>query len=93
MTATRFLAVLLVVVILATVAQPARAEAIEATTVVIIVSAVVVVVLLVAIVVIGSMRDRQRGEASLLLADQGGDAPLLFAQVDAAERPAAAQTP
>jgi len=94
MTVTRFLAVLLAVVLLATVAQPARAEAIEPTTVVLIASAVVVVVLLVAIVVIGVTRDRQRGEAALMLADRGDDGAVFLARVDPeVEVPAVSQTP
>jgi hypothetical protein len=100
MTATRFLAVLLAVAVLAMVVQPARAEALEPNTVLMIAGAAVAAVMLAVIVVIGVTRDRERGETSFLLPDQpdetpvllseeGGDGVLRFAQADAPEVPAA----
>ncbi len=64
----RFLALLVAVVFLAVVVQPARAEALEPTTILLIVGAGVAVVLVLAVVIIANIRDYQRGESALLLA-------------------------
>jgi hypothetical protein len=61
----RIAAILVLVVVLVTAVQPARAEAFEPTTVVLLIGGAVVVVALVALLVIANVRERQRGEAAL----------------------------
>jgi len=61
----RIAAILVLVVVLVTAVQPARAEAFEPTTVALLIGGAVVVVALVALLVIANVRERQRGEADL----------------------------
>jgi hypothetical protein len=75
MTVMRFLSVLLVVVLLATAAQPARAEAFDPQWIGLMAGAAVAAVLLVGVLVIGNGRDAQGGDDAALRRwyEQGGD--------------------
>ena len=75
MTVMRFVSVLLVVVLLATAAQPARAEAFDPSTIGLMAGAAVAAVLLVGVLVIGNGRDAQGGDDAALRRwyEQGGD--------------------
>ena len=57
----RLLALILVVTVLVTFVQPARAEALEPTLIVLIVSAGIVVVTLIAFLIIANVTEYQRG--------------------------------
>ncbi len=94
MTLTRLLAVVLVVALLATVAQPVRAEAFDPQTIGLIAGAAVAVVLLTAVVVIGSVRDAKAGETAVVPWDQnGGDVVILGPSSGETSTPAAAIDP
>ena len=62
--AFKLIALVMLIVVAATLAQPGRAEAIDPMTAITIAGAAVLVVTVIAVVVIANMRDRQRGEAS-----------------------------
>lgn len=57
--------ILVLVAVLVTAVQPARAEAFEPTTVLLIIGGVAVVIALVAVLVIANVREHQRGEAAV----------------------------
>ncbi len=71
---TKLATILILVAVLVTAVQPARAEAFEPTTVLLIAGGVAVVVALVAVLVIANVREHQRGEAAV-----APDAPRLIA--------------
>jgi hypothetical protein len=89
----RLVAVLLVVVLLATVAQPARAEAFDPQTIGIIAGAAVAAALLVAVVVIGTTRDMRKGDTAVVPWEQNGDDVVILGPSTSAETPAAAAEP
>ena len=64
MTATRLIALVLLVAISAVTLQPARAEALEPTITILIVSAAVAVLIVVVVVVIANVRESQKGAAA-----------------------------
>jgi NADH:ubiquinone oxidoreductase subunit 6 (subunit J) len=64
--ALKLIALILVVVVTATVVQPARAEAMDAMTVLAIVGAAVGVALIIAVVVIANVREKQTGGSAAL---------------------------
>jgi hypothetical protein len=91
MTATRLLALVLVVVLLATVAQPARAEAFDPQTIGLLAGAAVAAVLLTAVVVIGSVRDSQTSETAVGPWPQnGGDDVVILGPLSAGDTTASA---
>jgi hypothetical protein len=83
MTPYRMIALVLVVVLLVTVATPARAEALEVGTILLLVSAGIVVVILVAYLIVANVSERRRAEAPVGVpaADAG---PLVLVHVSPA---------
>ena len=63
MTPRQTLTILILVVLLVTAVQPARAEAFEPTTILLIIGGAVVIIAIVAVLVIANVREHQRGAA------------------------------
>jgi hypothetical protein len=76
----RFVAVLLVAVLLATAAQPARAEAFDPKTIGLMMSAAVALVMLTAVVIIGNATESPSGGDAALYRwyQQGGDDAVMM---------------
>jgi len=73
--AFKLIALVVLVVVAATLVQPGRAEALEPLTVITIVGAAVLVITVIVVVIIANMRERQRGEAAeptMVALDAGG---------------------
>ena len=64
MSATRLIAILLLVTVSVVLLQPARAEAIEPNVILLIVGAGVAVLIIVVVVIIANVREGQRGAAA-----------------------------
>ncbi len=63
MTARQVLTILVLVVLLVTAVQTARAEAFEPTTILLIIGGAVIIIAIVAVLVIANVREHQRGAA------------------------------
>jgi len=87
MTVMRFVGVLLIVVLLATAAQPARAEAFDPRTIGLMAAGAVAAVMLVAVLVIGNGRDAQGGDDAALRRwyEQGGDDSVMVTASNAVQ--------